>query len=231
MTNPIIREVTIGNCRLIQGDSAAILPLIGRVDAIVTDPPYGLGNLWQGGGGGKVTSWKFEAKEARGWDAIAPINILKSALALAEHGIVWGGNYFELPPQRGWLIWDKIVRNFTTGVAELAWTNLPQPIKAFNFSHGALASEGKMHPTQKPLALMLWCLNFIPNAQTILDPFMGSGTTGVACVNLGRSFIGIEQDPDYFDICVKRITEAHQQSDLFVAKPAPTAPTQTGMDL
>ena len=84
----------------------------------------------------------------------------------------------------------------------------------------------RVHPTQKPVALMEWCLGFLPDAKTVLDCYMGSGTTGVACVNLGRSFIGIELDPDYFDIAVKRITNAHRQADMFVAKPAIIAPTQ-----
>jgi DNA modification methylase len=225
----IIREEQIGDCRLILGDCLEVMPLLGKVDAVVTDPPYGLGELWQGGGGSKKTSWKFDPKEAKSWDSIAPDEILKVALDLAPFGIVWGGNFFNLPPQRGWLIWDKIVRNFTTGVAELAWTNIQQPIKAFNFSHGALASEGKQHPTQKPLSLMEWCLGFLPDAETILDPFMGSGTTLVACAKLGRKGIGIELDPDYFEIACKRVQAAYDQPDLFVAPPV--KPTQDGFDL
>lgn len=225
----IIKEEHIGGQRLILGDCLEVMPLLGRFDACVTDPPYGLGDLWQGGGGGKVTSWKFEAKEARGWDGIAPGEMVKVAVDLADHSIVWGGNYFSLPPRRGWLIWDKIVRNFTTGVAELAWTSLDQPIKAMNFSHGALASEGKQHPTQKPLALMEWCLGFLPNAVTILDPFMGSGTTLVACQKLGRQGTGIELDPDYFEIACRRVDETTRQPDMFVT-PAP-AFQQEGFDL
>src|SRR5690606_33103713 len=123
---------------------------------------------------------------------------LPKALGVATHGIVWGGNYYALPPVRGWLIWVKIVRNFSSGHVEMAWTTIDQPTRAFNFAHGELASEGKFHPTQKPLPLMQWCLGFLPEANTILDPFMGSGTTGVACVKMGRKFIGIEIDPDYF---------------------------------
>ena len=92
---------------------------------------------------------------------------------------------------------------------------------ASNYSHGALASEGKRHPTQKPLPLMEWCLTHVPDARIILDPFMGSGTTGVACVKLGRKFIGIEISEDYFDIACKRIEEAYRQPDFFVEPPAP----------
>ena len=98
----------------------------------------------------------------------------------------------------------------------MAWSNLGKPIRAFSFSHGALASEGKQHPTQKPRALMEWCLIHVPSAaKIVLDPFMGTGTTGVACVNLGRSFVGIERDPDYFDIACRRIEEAGKQPRLF----------------
>ena len=88
---------------------------------------------------------------------------------------------------------------------------------------------GKQHPTQKPVALMRWCLEFLPDAETILDPFMGSGTTLVACAKMGRKGIGIELDPDYFDIACKRVEEAYAQPDLFVAPP--TKPEQTGFDL
>ena len=87
---------------------------------------------------------------------------------------------------------------------------------------------GKQHPTQKPVALMQWCLGFLPDAKTILDPFMGSGTTGVACVKLGRKFTGIELDSDYFDIACKRIEEAYRQPDMFIAPPEPN-PEQMDM--
>jgi DNA modification methylase len=152
---------------------------------------------------------------AMGWDASAPVEVVRTLQKVGEFQIIWGGNYFDLPPQRGWLIWDKIVREFTSGHAELAWTNLDQPIRAMNYAHAQLASEGKFHPTQKPLPLMEWCLSFVPSAKTILDPFMGSGTTGVACMNMGRRFIGIEIDPKYFDIACERIEDAQRQARMF----------------
>ena len=130
---------------------------------------------------------------------------------------MWGGQYFNLPPSGSWLIWDKVVREFTSGHAELAWTNLGLPVRAFNSATCLLANEGKLHPTQKPLKLMRWCLAFIPDAQTILDPFMGSGTTGVAAVQMGRKFIGIERDPGYFDIACRRIEQAQRQGDMFIS--------------
>lgn len=211
----IIREVQIGNCRLIQGDCLAVMPTLGKVDAVVTDPPYGVG-------AGKMPfgKWRTSRMDRKEWDNSAP-----DLGAMPDvPSIVWGGNYFSLPPSRAFLVWDKGAgfkgRDFAE--CEMAWCSFDA--NARMFQHDPLARgdyRDKLHPTQKPVALMEWCLGFLPNAQTILDPFMGSGTTGVACVNLGRSFIGIELDPGYFDIAVKRITDAHRQADLFIEKPAP----------
>jgi len=202
----------IGDATLYLGDCREILPTLGAVDAVVTDPPYGLGELWQGG----TAEWPLArgGAECREWDAM-PSDALPLALSLAPDAIVWGGNYYALPPRRGWLIWDKIVRNFTSGHVEMAWTTIEQPTRAFSYAHGQLASEGKEHPTQKPLPLMEWCLGFVPNAHTILDPFMGSGTTGVACARLGRRFIGIEIEPRYFAIACKRIEAEYRQPRMF----------------
>jgi DNA modification methylase len=209
-------QITIGNATLYLGDCREIAPTLPAVDAIVTDPPYGLGDKWQGGGGGsKRSSWRFDPKEAMAWDRdlidIAPM------LSKAENAIVWGGHLYPLPPRRGWLLWDKKQSgSWTTGHAELAWTTIDQPIRAYRMSQ-VEAHKGmhKEHPTQKPLKLMEWCLTFLPDAGTILDPFMGSGTTGVACMNLGRRFIGIEIDPAYFEIARERVTAAHAQQRLF----------------
>jgi DNA modification methylase len=101
---------------------------------------------------------------------------------------------------------------------ELAWTNLDNNAKVFDWTIAATNAERIGHPTQKPLALMKWCLSFLPDAQTILDPFMGSGTTGVACIKMGRKFIGIELEEKYFDIACKRIEGAYQQPDMFIEK-------------
>ena len=148
---------------------------------------------------------KLYGEGAPSWDREAPSFIPELAAKFTE-AIVWGGNYFALPPARGWLIWDKIVRQFSSGHAELAWTNLEQPVRAFNFSHGALATEGKLHPTQKPAPLMRWALEFT-TGQTILDPFMGSGTTLRAAKDLGRKAIGIEIEERYCEIAAKRLAQ------------------------
>jgi DNA modification methylase len=209
------REEIIGRARLILADCRDVLPGLGKVDAVVTDPPYGLGDKWQGGNAASKASWKLNDGGAEmGWDA-AVVDLVTDLPALAEHAIIWGGQYYTLPPVRGWLLWDKIVREFSSGHAELAWTTIDQPVRSFNYAHAQLASEGKTHPTQKPLPLMKWCINFLPLAKLVLDPFMGSGTTGVAAVQMDRDFIGIEREEKYFDIACARIEQAQRQGNLF----------------
>ena len=102
---------------------------------------------------------------------------------------------------------------------EFAWRNFGRSLRILDLSiQGTeVRQSGRKHPTQKPVAVIKWCLSFLPDAKTILDPFMGSGTTGVACVKTGRKFIGIELDPDYFDVACKRVREAYAQPDFFVA--------------
>ena len=209
------RVETIGRATLYLGDCRDVLPTLGKVDLVCTDPPYGLGDKLSTTSG--VGAWgKLHIAGGHAWDQSIPENIAE-VVAAGSDAIIWGGNYFALPPMRGWLLWDKIVREFTSGHAEMAWTTLNQPVRAFNFAHGQLASEGKEHPTQKPLRLMKWCIGFLPDAQTILDPFMGSGTTGVAAVQMGRDFIGVEREERYFDIACRRIEQAQRQGDLFIA--------------
>ena len=203
--SPIVREVTIGPCRLIQGDCAEVLPLIGRVDAVVTDPPYGIFNDIQNGHGrgwGGFANGEYE--QACHWDR-SPQNI-EDIIKIARVSLVWGGNYFGLPASRCWLAWVKPDSVPTQSSMELCWTNLDKPSKHFIRTRNP--PKIKLHPTQKPLVLIEWCLSFLLVADAILDPFMGSGTTGVACIRTGRQFIGIEKEPKYFDIAVKRIQQA-----------------------
>ena len=146
------------------------------------------------------------------WDA-KPVDadLLASITSKANQSIVWGGNYFDLPPQQCFLIWDKVQpEEFSLAMCEFAWTNLKGPAKLFK-RH--VVSYAKQHPTQKPNELMEWCVN--KTAGVVFDPFMGSGTTGVACANLGRKFIGIEIEPKYFDIACERIAAAYAQQRLF----------------
>jgi site-specific DNA-methyltransferase (adenine-specific)/modification methylase len=210
------RVERIGDATLYLGDCMEILPTLPKVDAVVTDPPYGLGEKWSGGGGSKRSSWRFDPSEAKGWDSAVVADLLP-IVAAGRKAIIWGGHLYPLPPSRGWLLWDKKQSgDWTTGHAELAWTTLDQPVRAFRMSQAeAHTNMHKEHPTQKPLALMLWCLEQVKDSRTILDPFAGSATTGVACAQLGRKFIGIEREPKYFDIACRRIEQAYAQGQLF----------------
>ena len=209
------RREQIGDATLYLGDCREILPLLPKVDAVVTDPPYGLGDKWNGGGGSKRSTWKFDPSEAKSWDG-STVPLVVESLDAPEI-VIWGGHYYALPPTRCMFVWDKGQPDtWTTGQSEIAWTNLDRPSRTFRMAQCEAHDEmrPKTHPTQKPASLMAWCLKWL-EAQTILDPFMGSGTTGVACAKLGRKFIGIEIEPKYFDIACKRIDEAYRQPRLF----------------
>jgi site-specific DNA-methyltransferase (adenine-specific) len=206
----VMREEVIGDCRLLLGDCRDILPTLGPVDAVVTDPPYGIGYAAQPiVGKGKAKSNHVR----RDWDNEIPD--MDAVLAAAERHIIWGGNYYPLPPTRGWLSWHKPDAPPSLSHFELAWTSLDRTSRQISQSIAATNAERIGHPTQKPLRVMLWCLEFLPDAKTILDPFMGSGTTGVACALTDRAFIGIEREPTYFDIACRRIEAAYKQPRLF----------------
>lgn len=208
----ITREERIGGQRLILGDSRLVLGAVSSPDAIVTDPPYGIGITKSNrlavsrGMGGK--SWDDQPAD------------MAALLAIGCQMIVWGGNYFDLPPCRAPLVWDKNNAGRDFADFEMAWTNLDMVARRIVFRPMNM-DGGKLHPTQKPIIVMEWCLGFLPHAKAILDPFMGSGSTLVACQKLGRSGTGIEIDPDYFEIACKRVDEATRQPDLFVAPAAP----------
>ena len=221
----IIREEWIGPHRLILGDCREVLPGLGEFDALVTDPPYGIGRdggMRGGGRCGKTGAPRKPTHYAAQWDASAPdAHVLIACLSVAKSAIVWGGQYFAhgLPSTQMWLLWDKQQTMPSYGDGELAWTNLGgQTLRKFTFPLNAMIARGEtgLHPTQKPVSLMEWCLGFVPDAHTILDPFMGSGTTGVACANLGRAFTGIELDPGYFDIACERIAKATGERQEFI---------------
>lgn len=198
-------KVTIGDATLYCGDCLEILPTLGKVDAVITDPPYGIG----------IAKNPVRQKHERmNWDNMpAGADVLEACISAAPVQIIWGGNYFDLPPTQCFLIWDKVQpENFSLAMCEYAWTNMKGPAKLFK-RH--VVSYEKSHPTQKPIELMEWCIARAGSPETILDPFMGSGTTGVACMNLGRKFIGIEIERRYFDIACERIQAAHNQGRLF----------------
>jgi len=206
----IPEPVIIGNATLYLGDCAAILPHIPRVDAVVTDPPYGIA---ASSGVGKYGVMKWGGENDLKWDDEAPVETVNGLLALDVPTIIWGGNYFGLPPHRCPLVWDKGAgfRARTFAELELAWSNLD--LNARIICRDPLAKgdyNGKEHPTQKPVEVMKWCIRQLPDGcETILDPFAGSGTTGVAAVQMGKSFIGIEREPKYFEAMCRRIREAN----------------------
>lgn len=226
---PWKRHERIGNCDLYLGDCLEVMPALGRVDAVVTDPPYGIGRDGQkrttGGNGGR------KAYDFKGWDQKRPDDeVFRMILACSDDQVIWGGNYFAdlLPPSSGWLVWDKGQRiNQSDG--ELAYTSRACALRIIDQNRVALLMEGAEHPTQKPIEVMRRSILQFPDAHTILDPFMGSGTTLVACAKTGRAGIGIEIDPDYFAIACKRVEDAYKQADLFI--PAPPAPKPTQEDL
>lgn len=222
------REEIIGDARLILGDCREVLPTLGPVDAVVTDPPYGI-DYGQAGGFSASHGWG-PWRENASWDQERPDSaIFDAILACSADQIIWGGNYFTdyLPPTMQWLVWDKGQRDFSLADCEFAWSSQQKAARIFNYPRAKARLDGKEHPTQKPVELMLWCLDFVPRAKTVLDPFMGAGTTGVACINKGRAFVGIEREPAYFEIALRRISEAYKQPRLF-AEPVPK-PTQLGL--
>lgn len=221
-----MREEIIGDARLILGDCRDVLPTLGKVDAVVTDPPYGIGeNDRKVASRGKLAQPKDYG--AFSWDA-KPIDAdtIASILAHSKYQIIFGGNYFEgLGPTSCWLVWDKQNGDNDFADCELAWTNLPKAVRRIYWRWNGMIRKGddvREHPTQKPEGVMKWCIQQLPaSTQTICDPFMGSGTTGVAAVKLGRSFIGIEREPSYFDIACRRIEAAYKQPDMFISRPEP----------
>lgn len=213
-----------GTVRLICGDCLEVLPTLGKVDAVVTDPPYGLG---EAAGKNKSRTNAAIAKDYGDddWDdePCSPEKIV-AMRAISEWQIIFGGNYFELPPARCWLVWDKM----STGDfadCEMAWTNLDKAVRRLQHLWNGMIRkdrEARFHPTQKPVGVMQWCLGHLPDGcDLILDPFMGSGTTGVACVRTGHKFIGIEKEPKYFEIAKRRIIDELNRFPLLESQADP----------
>ena len=202
-----MRIETIGNATLYLGDCRDILPTLPKVDAVITDPPYGIAHL--GGKWGK--------KKELAWDR-EPAATEAQLIEVGEIVVVWGGNYFNLPPSRGWLVWRKPDRVPSAADVELAWTNIDMNARLIDHSIAATNAERVGHPTQKPERVMRWCMDVagVKAGSLVLDPYMGSGTTGVACMQLGHKFIGVEMEPKYFDIACRRIEDAQRQGRLFV---------------
>lgn len=228
------REETLAEgVRLICADCRDVLPTLGKVDAVVTDPPYGIsfahgGNDHSGIGGGRYATKFAQIRIAGDESPFDPSPLINLGAEL----VLWGGNHFadKLPPSPSWLVWDKRAASGHSNDfadCELAWCSRRSVARVFRHHWDGMmrASERgqeRVHPTQKPIELMKWCLeSIVPDANKVLDPYMGSGTTGVAAVKIGRKFTGIEIDPRYFNIAVRRISEALKQGDLFIERPKP----------
>lgn len=194
----------IGSATLYLGDCREVLPLLPKYDLILTDPPYGLGR----------TDPVRQPRGTMDWDGETPAAWIFGLMQeRAKHLIVWGGNYFPLPPSQTFLVWDKMQpENFSLAMCEQAWCSFKKPAKMHRLS---VTSYEKERPTQKPVRLMEWCIDHAPEAETICDPFAGAGTTGVACVQMGRVFTGIERELKYFDIACRRIEDAQRQKRMF----------------
>ena len=224
------RMEQIGDCTLYLGDCLEILPTLPKVDAVVTDPPFGVGNFVQVTG--RLMGRGTSRGEAVTWNDAPPEPRLFELLReKSRHRIIWGANFFNCFEDRGGaIIWDKCQQmpNFSkadiascthfqkTEIIRIPWTN-------FTVTHKAESD----HPCERPVELYQWCIEYLPKVRSVLDPFMGSGTTGVACVKLGRKFIGVEIEEKYFDIACKRISAAVAEPRLPLAEPKPKQEVMT----
>lgn len=206
-----------GAIQLYQGDCLEILPTLGKVDAVITDPPFGVGNFVQTTG--RIMGRGVNRGQEVKWnDKPPPPEFFRIIKEKSRHRIVWGANFFNsFEDKGGSIVWLKCqpMPNFSkadiascthfqkTEVVEIPWTN-------FTVTHKAESD----HPCERPVELYEWCIRYLPIANSVLDPYMGSGSTGVACVRMGRRFIGIEIEPRYFAIAVKRIQRAIEDQRL-----------------
>lgn len=199
---------------LVNADCRDILPLIPKdmVSLVLTDPPYGIDYAAHP----IVGKNKSASNHApMNWD-VSPADNIGEIIKLASYSIVWGGNYYNLPLTRCWLVWYKPDAPPSIGDCELAWTNLSRPNQLLPQTIAATNGERRGHPTQKPLKLLTWCITQADKCGTnnlILDPFLGSGTTAVAAKILGRKCIGIEIEEKYCKIAVERLRQSVMRLD------------------
>lgn len=190
-------------------DCRTILPHLPKVDLVLTDPPYGIKR-----DGMKASTSSHGGRKAYaflGWDSKSPSSdIFQMIFEKSENQVVWGANYYpaEFPPKMGWLVWDK-GQDICSSDCELAFASRDTALRRIVMNRVQLMKDGAAHPTQKPVALMTWCISHFSESQTILDPFMGSGTTLVAAKQLGRKAIGIELEEKYCEIAVKRLQQEY----------------------
>lgn len=198
--------------KIIQGDCLEVMRGFAdkQFDLVLTDPPYGIGM-----DGGNIGYKGYNDFEKKDWDKTTPRpEYFTEMQRISKYQVIFGGNYFQLPPSRGFFVWDKGegFRGRTYAECELAYVSKDTNAKIFKYDPLARGDyRGKHHPTQKPIELMRWCISQFPEVRTIIDPFMGSGSTLVAAKELGIQAVGIEIDKEYLEIARKRL----EQESLF----------------
>jgi site-specific DNA-methyltransferase (adenine-specific) len=181
----------------------------------IVDPPYGLkaAGMQSGGTKGIFESRAFKRKELELWDIAPKQDYFDELFRVSKNQIIWGGNYFPLPTNRCFVIWDKVQPWETFSMCEYAWTSFTSPAKLFKFDN---RTSGKIHPTQKPVALYEWLLtHYAKQGDKILDTHLGSGSSRIAAYNLGFDFVGCEIDEDYFKAQEERFAAHTAQTSLF----------------
>lgn len=193
------------------GDNRQVMPMLGDFDLLLTDPPYGI----KADNRKRILSRaNLAAAKDYGeteWDNAVPEPwVISMAIAKASSQIIWGGNYYGLPASSCWLVWDKLNGDNDFADCELAWTNLNKAVRRVVHQWAGMLrknGEDRHHPTQKPLDVISWCFNHVPEVKTVLDPWMGSGTTLVAAKLRGLTAVGIEINEEYCEIAKKRLAQ------------------------
>jgi site-specific DNA-methyltransferase (adenine-specific) len=180
-------------------------------DLAIVDPPYGIGDKFKGGKTGKMNFNEIVNKD---WDKVPSDEYFAELQRVSKNQIVWGGNYFNLPPTRCFIVWDKIIsEDFSLAMAELAWTSFDKLAKIYKLQ---VPKNGKIHPTQKPVKLYEWLLmNYAKEGDKILDTHLGSGSIAIACHNLGFDLVACELDAEYYKNALKRLQQHQAQLTMF----------------
>jgi site-specific DNA-methyltransferase (adenine-specific) len=180
-------------------------------DLAIVDPPYGIGDKFKGGKTGKMNFNEIVNKD---WDKVPSDEYFAELQRVSKNQIIWGGNYFNLPPTRCFIVWDKIIsEDFSLAMAELAWTSFDKLAKIYKLQ---VPKNGKIHPTQKPVKLYDWLLhNYAKPNDLILDTHLGSGSSRIAAYKGGFNFVGFEIDKEYYDKQEKRFNDFKSQLRLF----------------
>ncbi len=210
-------ESACGRVTLYHADCRDVLPTLGPVDAVITDPPYGI-NYAANPLPVIVNGVRKVNHAPSQWDFDTVPDVVLTLPSLAPLCVIWGGNYYPLPCTRGWLMWRKPDAPPSMAHGELAWTSLDANLRVIDWSIAATNAERVGHPTQKPVRVMSWTMEQVGVSEgaLVLDPFTGSGTTAVACIRTGRRFIGVEKDPAHFITARERIEQELAQGDLFL---------------